>query len=333
MEATMMLGLVVRVACALIVVMALWTTGTSARQGPWRIGWLDPAWTPTERPNDNLTTFQKALADLGYMEGRDFVIETRFADTHYERLPSLAQELVDHGVDVIVTIGTPPVAAAKAATSTIPIVMAGSTDPVGRGLITSLAHPGGNITGVTNNPGPEFNGKCLQLLKEVAPNTSRVVFIWDSLGPTEPLLGAPRELKLSLLPHGLREVRSAEDFDALLSVIKAEGADALFVAPDFVVGRYYPAILRFAAANRIPSLFQETGPVMNGGLLFYYTDWLDLRRRAAGFVDKIIKGAKPADLPVEQPTQFKLVINAKTAKALGLTVPLSMLARANEVIE
>jgi putative ABC transport system substrate-binding protein len=332
MEATMMLGLVVRVACALIVVMALWTTGTSARQGPWRIGWLDPAWTPTERPNDNLTTFQKALADLGYMEGRDFVIETRFADTHYERLPSLAQELVDHGVDVIVTIGTPPVAAAKAATSTIPIVMAGSTDPVGRGLITSLAHPGGNITGVTNNPGPEFNGKCLQLLKEVAPNTSRVVFIWDSLGPTEPLLGAARELKLSLLPHGLREVRSAEDFDALLSVIKAEGADALFVAPDFVVGRYYPAILRFAAANRIPSLFQETGPVMNGGLLFYYTDWLDLRRRAAGFVDKIIKGAKPADLPVE-PTQFKLVINAKTAKALGLTVPLSMLARANEVIE
>jgi ABC-type uncharacterized transport system substrate-binding protein len=310
-----------------------------AEEKLWRIGWLDPSPTPTPaKPSCCLPIFRKALSELGYVEGRNYVIESRFADTDYDRLPRLAKELVDSGVDIIVTIGTPAVAPAKNATSTIPIVMAGSADPVELGLVASLAHPGGNVTGVTHNPGPEFAGKCLELLKEVAPNISRVAVLWDSRALVEGRWldvqrAVARDMQIALLPHDLKGVRSAEEFGSILSAISEERADALFAYTDFVNDKYKQALLDFVTAQRLPSMFQDDYYVKDGGLLYYYTDWDSLRRRAAIYVNKILKGTKPADLPVEQPTKFELWVNLKTAKALGLTIPQSILARADKVIE
>jgi putative ABC transport system substrate-binding protein len=324
---------------AIITLSSSFAPGALAQEKVWRIGWLDPNPAPTPgKPSNNLETFRKALTELGYVEGRNYVIEGRFADTDWDRLPRLAKELVDSGVDIIVTIGTPPVAAAKKATSTIPIVMAGSADPVEHGLVASLAHPGGNVTGVTHSPGPEFAGKGLQLLKEVAPNISRVAVLWDSGGLHEGLsLDAQRpvarDAQIALLAHDVRGVKSGEDFGLILSAISEERADALFAFPNFVNGKYGQAILDFVTAHRLPSMFQDDGFVEKGGLLYYYTDWLNLRRRAATYVDKILKGGRPADLPVEEPSKFQLIINGKAATAIGLTIPPSIRARADEVIE
>jgi len=316
-----------------------WRSAARAQQKTWRIGFLDPNPAPTsDKPSWNLGIFRKAMGELGYVENRNYVIEGRYADTDWDRLPRLAKELVDDKVDIIVTIGTPPVAAAKAATSTIPIVMAGSADPVEHKLVASLAHPGGNVTGVTHSPGPEFAGKALQLLKEVAPTISRVAVLWDSGGLHEGLSleaqqAEARETQIRLLPHDVKGVRSAEEFGAILSAIGDERADALFAFPNFVNGKFGQAILDFVTAHRLPSMFQDDGFVEKGGLLYYYTDWASLRRRAAAYVDRIIKGAKPADLPVEEPSTFELVVSLKTAKALGLTIPPSILSRADKVIE
>ena len=313
--------------------------GALAQQKLWRIGWLDPNPVPTlAEPSADLATFRKALGDLGYVEDRNYIIEGRFADTDWDRLPRLARDLVDSGVEIIVTIGTPPVAAAKNATSTIPIVMAGSADPVEHKLVASLAHPGGNVTGVTHSPGPEFAGKGLQLLKEVAPNISRVAVLWDSGGLHEGLsLDAQRvvarDMQIALLPYDVKGVKSADEFGSILSTISEERGDALFAFPNFVNGKYGQAILDFVTAHRLPSMFQDDGFVEKGGLLYYYTDWLSLRRRAATYVDKILKGASPADLPVEEPSKFQLIINRKTAAVLGFTISPSLLARADEVIE
>jgi putative ABC transport system substrate-binding protein len=313
--------------------------GAAAQAKLWRIGWLDPNPTPTsDKPSWNLEIFRKAMGELGYVENRNYVIEGRFLDTDWDRLPRSAKELVDDGVDIIVTIGTPPVTAAKSATSTIPIVMAGSADPVEHGLVASLAHPGGNVTGVTHSPGPEFTGKALQLLTEVAPNISRVAVLWDSRGMHEDLsLEAQqvvaRDTQIRLLPHDVTGVKNADEFGAILYAIGEERADALFVFPNFVNSKYAQAIVDFVTAHRLPSTFQDDWFVEKGGLLSYYTDWASLRRRAAVYVDKIIKGAKPADLPVEEPSTFELVVNLKAAKALGLTIPPSILARADKVIE
>jgi putative ABC transport system substrate-binding protein len=194
-----------------------WPLAASAQIKLWRIGWLDPS-SPSD---EDLEPFRKALSELGYVEHRNYVIESRFADTDWDRLPMLAKDLVDRGVDVIVTIRTPTVAAAKAATTTIPIVMAGSADPVEHGLVASLASPGGNVTGVTHSPGPEFAGKCLQPLKEVAPNISRVAVLWDSGALHEGIsLDAQRgvacDIQLSLLPNDVKGVKSAEDFGSIL---------------------------------------------------------------------------------------------------------------------
>src|SRR5215470_5772140 len=205
-----------------------------AQEKIWRIGWLDPNPPPTlGKPYGSLDAFRGALGELGYVENQNYIIEGRFADTDNSRLPALARELVDRGVNVIVTIGTPPVVAAKSATSTIPIVMAGSADPVEHGLVASLAHPGGNVTGVTHSPGPEFAGKCLQLLKEVAPSISRVAILWDSGGIHEGLSleaqqAEARETQIRLLPHDVKGIRSTEEFGAILSAIGDERADALF---------------------------------------------------------------------------------------------------------
>jgi len=313
--------------------------GAPAQEKVWRIGWLDPSPPPMPgKPSTNLETFRKALSELGYVENRNYVIEGRFADTDWDRLPRLAKELVDSGADIIVTIGTPPVEAAKNATSTIPIVMAGSGDPVEHGLVASLARPGGNVTGVTHSPGAEFSGKGLQLLKEVAPNISRVAVLWDSGGLHEGLSleaqrTVARDMQIALLPHDVKGVKSADEFGSILSKTREEGADALFIFPNFVSSKYGQAILDFVSAHRLPSMFQDDGFVEKGGLLYHYTDWLSLRRRAATYVDKILKGVRPADLPVEEPSKFQLIINRKTATALGLTIPPSILTRADEVIE
>jgi putative ABC transport system substrate-binding protein len=323
----------------IIVLSSSYPPGARAQAKLWRIGWLDPNPAPTSgKPSTNLETFRKALSELGYVEDRNYVIEGRFADTDWDRLPRLAKELVDDGVDIIVTIGTPPVAAAKSATSTIPIVMAGAADPVEHGLVASLAHPGGNVTGVTHSPGPEFAGKALQLIKEVAPNISRVAVLWDSGGLHEGLSleaqqAMARNMRIQVLPHDVRGVRSADEFDSILSAISEERADALFAFPNFVNGKYGQAILDFVTAHRLPSMFQDDGFVEKGGLLYYYTNWLSLRRQAAVYVDKILRGAKPADLPVEEPSTFELIVNQKVAKALGLTIPPPILSRADEVIE
>jgi putative ABC transport system substrate-binding protein len=304
-----------------------------------RIGWLDPSPTPTAvTPSRALTAFGQRLKELGWVEGRNVVIESRFADTYWDRLPGLAQDLVARGVDVIVTIGTATVMVAKKATTTIPIVMAGAGEPLELGLVPSLAHPGGNVTGVAHNPGPEFAGKSLELLKDAAPKISRVAVLWDSAALHEnPSLegqrAAARMLGLSLLIHDIAEAHSGVAFAAVLSAVKSEGAEAMFVYPNFIAAKHARAILTFLAAHRLPSMFQDAWFVEQGALFSYYANWISLRRRAAEYVDKILKGAKPGDLPVEQPTKFELVVNLKTAKALGLTIPPSVLARADEVIE
>jgi putative ABC transport system substrate-binding protein len=297
----------------------------------YRIGYLHPG----SGSRGVSRAFKEALKQLGYVEGRNLIIESRFADTKLDRLPGLANELVRGGVDVIVTIGTPTVLAAKEASTTIPIVMAGSADPVEHKLVVSLGRPGGNVTGVTHSPGPEISGKGLQLLKEAAPAVSHVVVLWDSSYLHEGLSldeqhKVARAIGVKLLPI---DVRTLDDLTAALATAGRNHADGLFVFPNPVNGKYRKLILEFAATHRLATVFQDSGAVAAGGLMSYYSNWNDLRRRAAAYVDKILKGAKPADLPVEQPTTFELVVNLKTAKALGITMPPEIMVQATRVIK
>lgn len=304
-----------------------------------RIGWLDPSLTPTAAtPSRALTAFRQRLRELGYVESRDVVIESRFADTYWDRLPGQAHDLVGRGVDVIVTIGTATVMVAKKATTTIPIVMAGAGEPLELGLVTSLAHPGGNVTGVAHNPGPEFAGKSLELLRDASPKISRVAVLWDSaaLHENPSLEGqrvAARMLGLSLLIHDIAEAHSDAAFAAVLSALESEGVEAVFVYPNFIAAKHARALLAFLSAHRLPSMFQDSWFVEQGALFSHYANWNSLRRTTAEYVDKILKGAKPGDLPIAQPTKFELVVNLKTAKTFGLTIPQSLLLRADKVIE
>lgn len=323
------LTLVVPLALSLLAVPIAGQTQPTAKV--YRIGYLSPGAASAGVSGP----FRDALKELGYIEGRNLVIESRFADTRWDQLPGLAKDLVRVGVDIIVTIGTPTVQAAKEATTTIPIVMAGSADPVEHKLVASLARPGGNVTGVTHSPGPEISGKGLQLLKEAVPAVSRVAILWDPSGLHEGLsLDAQRAvaqaIHVKLLPM---EVKTLDELTTALATAAREHANGLFVFPNFINGKHEKLILDFATANRLPTMFQGADSVAAGGLMSYYSNWAALRQRAAVYVDKILKGAKPADLPVEQPTRFQLVINVKTAKALGLTIPPSLLIRADHVIE
>jgi putative ABC transport system substrate-binding protein len=310
----------------------------AARAKVAQIGWLDAGPIPTTAPSRALAAFKQRLKELGYVEGRDFIIETRFADTYWDRLPGQARDLVARGVDVIVTIGTPTVMAARNATTTIPIVMAGAGEPLELELVTSLAHPGGNVTGVAHNPGPEFAGKSLELLKDAAPNISRVAVLWDSgaLHEVPSLQGqraAASKLGLSLLIHDITDAHTDAAFAAVLKKLESEAPEAMFVYPNFIAAKHARAILAFLWANRLPSMFQDAWFVEQGALFSYYANWASLRRRTADYVDKILKGAKPGDLPVEQPTKFELDVNLKTAKAFGLTIPQSILLSADNVVE
>ncbi len=280
-----------------------------------------------------VAAFRQRLRELGYVEGKNIVIEYRYAEGRLDRLPDLAAELVGLKVDVIVTVG-PASRAAMKATSTIPIITTGSSDPVGDGLVSSLARPGGNITG-NSLMFPELDGKRLELLHEAFPKVARVAFLWGSgyergnpaLKDVEPLAKALRLKLLSL------EVRSLDDFGSAFARAKREGAQALITSPDPRVNIQQRQILDFTAKNRLPAIYGTSQFVEAGGLMSYAPSYTDLYRRAADFVDKILKGAKPADIPVEQPMKLELVINLRTAKQLGVTIPPDVLMWADEVIE
>jgi putative tryptophan/tyrosine transport system substrate-binding protein len=281
--------------------------------------------------------FLQGLRDLGYVEGRNLVIEYRDAEGRFERLPALAAELVALKVDVIFAGGTPQALAVKQATKTIPIVFASLSDPVSTGLVASLARPGGNVTGLSDLT-PELVGKCLEQLKQAVPGVSRAAVLWQpgAFGErTEKDMRKAAEVAARALGVRLQfvEARGPDDFDRAFSEMTRARAGALTVLPTAMFHSERRRLLDLAAKNRLPTVFPYRESVDAGGLMAYGPNVSDLFRRAATYVDKILKGAKPADLPVEQPTKFELVINLKAAKALGLTIPASVLVRADKVIE
>ena len=278
--------------------------------------------------------FRQGLRELGYIEGQNIAVEYRFASGRVSQLPELAAELVRLNPDVIVTPGTPASAAAKQATSTIPIVFAGVADAVGAGLIASFARPGGNITGLTGISA-ELGGKRLELLKHVAPKASRVAVLYNPADRSNVLV--LKELQKSAPALGLTlqplEVRGPGGFEGAFVAMTRHRAHALFGAAGLLTTEHRKALVDLAAKRRIPAIWGERQFVEAGGLMSYAVDFYDQVRGAAVYVDKILKGAKPGDLPVEQPTKYELVINLKTAKVLGLTIPQSLLGRADQVIE
>ena len=282
--------------------------------------------------------FLQGLRDLGYVEGRNLVIEYRFAEGKLERFPALAAELVALKVDVIVTAGgTLAALAAKQATRTLPIVFAAAADPVEGGLVTSLARPGGNITGPSSLT-PALAGKCLELLKQAVPGVDRVAVLWlpGALGERtdkEMVTGADVAARALGMRLQFVEAQGPDEFDRAFSDMSRARAGALTVLPSNRFLREHRRLVDLAAKNRLPAVYASREFVDAGGLMSYGANQPDLFRRAATYVDKILKGAKPGDLPVEQPTKFELVINLKTAKALGLYVPPMLLARADEAIE
>jgi len=297
----------------------------------YRIGVLELGGSPTSNAGK---AFRQQLHELGYIEGQNIVLEYRLAEGRAERLPDFAAELVRLKVDVIVAGGTPAPLAAKHATGTIPIVMAAAGDPVGTGLVASLAKPGGNVTGLSLYS-TELTGKRLQLTKELVPGLSRVAVLWNAANPIAALVARETETAARTLGVQVQslEVRSSDDFENALPAAVNGGAGALFVVDDPLVGRYRMRIADFAARNRLPATAFYKEFAEAGGLMTFGPNLADLYRRAALYVDKILKGAKPADLPVEQATRFELVINLKTARALGLTIPQLLLVRADQVIE
>jgi putative ABC transport system substrate-binding protein len=282
----------------------------------------------------SIEAFRQALRGLGHVEGT-FVLEVRYGDGRFERLPELARELVGLKMDVILATSDVVIAAIKRETQTIPIVMVFSTDPMGTGFVASLARPGGNVTGLSNISS-ELSRKRLELLREAVPGLSRVAALWNpdvrgALLDYKETEGAARLLRLELQSV---EVSRAEDLDRAFSAVTQQRAQALVLPGANPVGFINRGkISTFAQRNRLPSMYPTREYVEAGGLMSYGPSLPDLFRRAATYVDKILKGAKPADLPVEQPTKFELVINLKTAKALGLTIPPSLLQRADQVIE
>jgi putative ABC transport system substrate-binding protein len=298
----------------------------------WRIGYLSSSSAIASQ--DPTEVFRQALRGLGWVEGQNIVIDYRFAEGKFERLPELAAELVRLKMDVIVAGPTPVAVAARNATSTIPIVMWAVGNPVGLGLIASLARPGGNITGVSFTVDMEI-GKALELLRDTVPTVRRVAVLSNPANPAQTFVmknvkDAARSLGVQLQ---VLEARGPSEFDGAFATMVRERVGALLVVTDSVFLLHRARITDLTAKNRLPSMHQLREYVEAGGLMSYGPSGPDLFRRAASFVDRILKGARPADLPVEQPTKFELVINLKTAKALGITFPPSLLARADQVIQ
>jgi len=278
--------------------------------------------------------FREGLRDLGYVEGRNILIEYRWAEGNYQRYPDLVADLVNLKVDLILTTGTPGALAAKRATQTIPIVMAVAGDAVGAGLVSSLARPGGNVTGLTAI-NPDLEGKRLGMLREVFPKLTTLAVL---LNPANPYTAVSWEqTKVSAKALGIKlqplELRDPEEFKDAFAKLARQRPDGITMVSDRFLLAHRTQIVDFVAKTRLPAMYPYGDFVVAGGLMSYSPSYEDLFRRAATYVDKILKGAKPADLPVEQPTKFELVINLKAAKTLGLTVPASVLARADQVIE
>jgi len=314
-----------------------WPVAANAQQAAKvaRIGYLSTNLASSPHQHE---AFRQGLRDLGYVEGRNVVIEYRDAEGKVERHPALAAELVALKVDVIVVAGSTLTArTAKQATGTLPIVFIAVGDPVGSGLVTSLARPGSNVTGLSNI-GPELVGKCLELLKQAVPGVSRVAVLWvpGALGErTDKNMLNGAEVAGRALGVQLQfvDARGLENFDGAFSDMTSAGAGALTVLPSARLLREHRRLVDLAAKNRLPAVYTSREFVDAGGLMAYGANLADLYRRAATYVDKILKGAKPGDLPVEQPTKFELVINLKAAKALGLEVPPLLVAQADELIE
>ena len=310
---------------------AAWPLAARAQQAGkiHKVGYLSPSLPSVYSP-----LLFDDLRELGWFEGKNVTFEYRFAENRLERLPELAAELVRLNVDVIVAVGTLGPLAAKRATTTIPIVMLSAGDPLGTGLVDSLARPGGNVTGMSLMV-PDLGGKRLELLKELLPRLSRVAVLWNAANPYPAIVFKETQAagrKLGIEVHSL-EVRGPDDLDGAFAAARLQHPDALISVEDPLTFTYRKRIADFAVVEQLPSLHGFSEEVKAGALISYGANQPDLIRRAAGYVDKILKGAKPADLPVQQPTTFELVINLKTARALALEVPPTLLARADEVIE
>jgi putative ABC transport system substrate-binding protein len=295
------------------------------------IGFLGNS-TPAHEAN-LVGPFREGLRELDYVEGRNILIEYRWAEGKYERFPALIRELIALKVDVIVTAGTPASLAVKKATTSIPLVMVAVGDPVGTGIVASLAQPGGNITGLTSLS-PNLEGKRLELLREVAPGVSHIAVLWNSASPSQVIQekevqAAAQVLRMKVFSLG---VQSPEEIENAFAAILRERPGALLVLADRLFLHHRARIMDFAAKHGLPGVHAYRELVESGGLMSYGPSYASMHRRAAYYVDEILKGAKPAVLPVEQPSKFELVINLKAAKALGLTIPQTLLLRADEVI-
>jgi len=309
-------------------VAVLWPLAARAQQ-PFRIGLLN-----TGASTFFIAPFIGKLKELGYLEGKNVVIERKFAEGNAERLREFAADLVREHVEVIVTIGTPAGFAAKQATSTIPIVLGAISDPVGVGLVASLARPGGNATG-NSLMAPELSAKRLEILRTLAPGISRFAILWDSSNPG--MAERVRETEIAadqshVLLHTVGP-RNLEELEAAFTELLDQRPEALLVTTEAFTRQHLARILDFANRNKIPAMFEDSSYVEAGGLMSYGPNYEEVFRTAAVFVAKILKGAKPADLPIEQPTKFQLVINLKAAKALAIEIPPTLLTMADRVIE
>jgi putative ABC transport system substrate-binding protein len=312
---------------------AAWPFAAQAQPGKvHRIGFLGNSTAALEA--NLIGPFREGLRAHGYEEGRNLRIEYRWAEGNYDRFPKLIAELLALNVEVLVTAGTPPTLAIKRATSTVPLVMIAVGDPIGSGIVQSLAHPGGNITGLSSIA-PELEGKRLELLREIIPQLSHVAVLWNPLNPfhkasLQHARDAAQVLKIKILAVG---IKATDDLDGAFKTIENDRPEALLILADRVFLHNRVRLMEFATRHRLPSVNAYHELVEAGGLMSFGPSYEDMHRRAAEFIDKILKGAKPGDLPVELPTKFTLVVSVKAAKALGITVSESFLLRADQVIE
>ena len=313
-------------------VAAAWPLAARAELKIPRVGFMGNSTAALEA--NLVDAFREGLRELGYEEGRNIVIEYRWADGKYERFSALIAELIAAKVDVIVTAGTPAALAVKKATTTVPVVMVAVGDPVGTGLVPSLARPDGNLTGLSS-VAPDLEGKRLELLHEVVPKLSHVAVFFNSLNPFHVV--SIRQAHASSQAMGIKlqehDIRKSEDLDGAFAVIRKERPDALLILADRVFLHNRQRMMDFTEEQRLPNVNAYHELVEAGGLMSYGPSYEDMHKRAAIYVNKILKGAKPADLPIEQPTKFTLSVNLKAAKVLGISMPATLLARADEVIE
>jgi len=311
---------------------AAWPLAASAQSKIARIGFMGNSTAALEA--NLVDAFREGLREQGYEEGHNIVIEYRWADGKYERFPALVAELIAANVEVIVTAGTPAALAMKKATTTVPLVMVAVGDPVGTGLVPSLARPGANLTGLSS-VAPDLEGKRLQLLREVVPALSHVAMFINSLNPFH--VSSMRQARAAAQTMGIKlqlhDIRKSEDLDDAFAAIRKERPDAVLILADRVFLHNRERMIDFTKEQRLPNVNAYKELVEVGGLMSYGPSYEDMHKRAAIYVDKILKGAKPADLPIEQPSKFTFIVNLKAAKALGVTVPSQLLGLADELID